>query len=204
MRWLLLRSILIVIGITGCGRVVSPPYQATALIYNAQGSATAIINQAQQAIGAVVTATSSPTVTVTAIPTHTPTETVAPRFTLTPVPSDTPLPPTEDNDPLAVADIEQGEMLFNTFQPAASFACATCHHAASEDRLIGPGLLNIGERASQRIDGVAVIDYLYQSIVEPDAYIVENFPESLMPQNWSEIYTDDEIFDIIAYLLTLQ
>ena len=36
------------------------------------------------------------------------------------------------------------------------------------------------------------------------AYLVEDFDAELMPKNWSEIYTDLEIFDIVAYLLTLE
>jgi hypothetical protein len=48
------------------------------------------------------------------------------------------------------------------------------------------------------------VEYIRQSIIDPSAYIVESFPDGLMPQNWDEIYSEEEIGDIIAYLMTLQ
>ena len=98
----------------------------------------------------------------------------------------------------------RGEELYNTFQPEANFACSTCHHANSEDQLIGPGLLNVAERALSRVEGQTVGYYLYESIVHPDNFVVDGFSDALMPENWTEIYTTTEIFDIIAYLLTLE
>jgi cytochrome c2 len=51
-------------------------------------------------------------------------------------------------------DAANGELLFNTFQADVGFACATCHRADSEERLIGPGLLNIGVQAATRVNAV--------------------------------------------------
>jgi len=102
------------------------------------------------------------------------------------------------------ADVEHGAELFETFQPDAGFACSTCHNTDSETRLIGPGLLNVGNRAETRVDGQDAIDYIYTSIMNPSAFIVPDYPDDLMPQNWAEIYTEDEIYDIIAYLMTLE
>jgi len=101
-------------------------------------------------------------------------------------------------------DAVRGEELYNTFQPEASFACSTCHHADREDQLIGPGLLNVAERALSRVEGQPVGYYLYESIVNPDSFVVDSFSDALMPENWTEIYTTTEIFDIIAYMLTLE
>jgi cytochrome c2 len=103
-----------------------------------------------------------------------------------------------------LANPANGETLFNTFQPAASFACSTCHRADSEDRLIGPGLLNIGIRAETRVEGQSAIEYIYASIVDPSAYVVDTYPDGLMPPTWAEIYSESEIYDIIAYLMTLR
>lgn len=126
----------------------------------------------------------------------------------------TPFPPTADVTSISTqsprvqgvpeGDPANGQDLFNTFQPAASFACSTCHRADSEDRLIGPGLLNIGLRAETRVEGQNAIEYIYTSIVEPGAYVVDTFPDGLMPLNWAEIYSEREIYDIIAYLITLR
>jgi hypothetical protein len=70
--------------------------------------------------------------------------------------------------------------------------------------LIGPGLLNVGTRAESRVEGLSAIEYIRTSIVNPGAYVVESFPDELMPQNWAEINAEDEINDLIAYLLTLE
>src|SRR5258708_25784585 len=46
----------------------------------------------------------------------------------------------------AVGNAANGQQLFNAFQPAAGIACSTCHRVDSEERLVGPGLLNVGIR----------------------------------------------------------
>jgi len=102
------------------------------------------------------------------------------------------------------ADAANGEVLYTTFQADAGFACSTCHHANSEDRLIGPGLLNASARGASRVEGLSAEEYLYISIINPSAFVVPDYPDDLMPKNWAEIYSDEEIFDIIAYLLTLE
>ena len=156
----------------------------------------------------------APTIAPTEAPTATP---VPPSVTPTPVPpTETPMPtatsapPTEPppQSPIdrlvAVRNAANGETLFNTFQDAANYSCANCHSPDSEKKLIGPGLLNIKDRAATRIPGQSAAEYIYQSIIDTNAFIVDGFEAELMPQNWAEIYSDLEIFDIVAYLMTLE
>ena len=103
----------------------------------------------------------------------------------------------------ATGNPTNGKQLFNTFQPAAGIACATCHHVDSEARLVGPGLLNVGKRAETRVQGMSAVEYLRQSIVSPSAYVVEGYTD-LMPKNWGRVFSDKQIDDLIAYLLTLK
>jgi len=105
---------------------------------------------------------------------------------------------------VSLRDTLNGQALFNTFQDAANYACSNCHLPDSEETNIGPGLLNIKDRAASRVPGQSAAEYIYQSIIDPLAYIVEGFDPELMPKNWQEIYTQLEIFDIVAYLLTLE
>ena len=128
----------------------------------------------------------------------------APTLTETPLPPTATTPPTEAPvEPSAAGgDPANGQVLFNTFQPVASFACATCHYVDREDQLIGPGLLNVSVRAESRVPGMGVYDYLHTSIVDPGAFVVPNFPDGLMPRNWADIYSEQEINDLIAYLMT--
>jgi len=149
-------------------------------------------------------------------PTHQPTETpVPPTATLEPTstpteePTATILPTVEQvQSPIdrlvAVSDADNGEALFNTLQSATGFACSTCHRVDSVEQLIGPGLLNIGERAETRVEGQSAAEYIFNSIKSPDDYIVEGFQGGVMPQNWGDVYSDSDLFDIIAYLMTLE
>jgi cytochrome c2 len=114
-------------------------------------------------------------------------------------PADTPGPGVRP----ASANPANGKQLFNTFQPAAGIACATCHRVDSEERLIGPGLLNVGSRAQTRVAGLSAVEYLHQSIVSPSAYVVEGYAD-LMPKNWRQVLSENQIGDLIAYLLTLK
>ena len=49
-----------------------------------------------------------------------------------------------------------------------------------------------------------LLQYIRISILHPNEFIVEGFPENLMPAIYSEIFSEEEVNDLIAYLLTLQ
>lgn len=102
-------------------------------------------------------------------------------------------------DAVANADPALGEQLF-TMNPVTP--CNTCHLTDSEAMLVGPGLLNISERAETRIEGVTAEEYLYESIVHPNDFIVEGFAGA-MPTNYGDTMTDDEIYALVAYLMSL-
>lgn len=80
--------------------------------------------------------------------------------------------------------------------------CNTCHVVDSENMLVGPGLLNISERAGSRIEGITAEEYLYNSIVNPNDFVVDGFSPA-MPANYGDSLTDDEIYNLVAYLMTL-
>lgn len=114
--------------------------------------------------------------------------------------------PTSETDAQSVAlagDAGQGEALFNEFQSATGFACATCHHADSEERLVGPGLKGISQRAASRVEGLSAVDYIHQSIVDPSAFVVPDYPDNLMPKVFGQIFTNAQINNLTAYLMTL-
>jgi cytochrome c2 len=181
--------------LAGCGTMVSPVMQlATAT------------SQVDVVTVHEATATMPPTHTAlppTQTPQPLPTETDTPAPSATPEPTTVPAQSPIDRL-VAVRDAENGAVLFETFQEAANYACSNCHLASSEKTNLGPGLLNIKDRASTRIEGMTAAEYIYQSIVDSKAYTVEDFDPELMPQNWAEIYSDLEIFDIVAYLMTLE
>lgn len=181
--------------LAGCGTLAEPVLQAA--------SATPLVVEERAAASqptALPTATPPP-------PTATPVP--LPTATSTPLPSPTPEPTAAPaQSPIdrlvAVRDAENGKLLFETFQDAANYACANCHLADSEKTNLGPGLLNIKDRAAERVAGQSAAEYIYESIIDPQAYLVADFDPELMPRNWAEIYSDLQIFDIVAYLMTLE
>ncbi len=184
----------------GCGTIATPIWQAptrTPTIVAQVNTPTSVLSQ-ETATSALPSATPMPPTATVVPPTTTPIL-VLPTVTTAPTQATS-----GEIDPRVIGDPEHGQELFNTFQSDAGYMCATCHLIDREDRLIGPGLLNIGSRAATRVEGQNAIQYMYTSIVNPGAYIVEGFPDGLMPRNWMQIYSQQEINDIIAYLLTLQ
>ncbi|MEZ4670761.1 MAG: c-type cytochrome [Anaerolineae bacterium] len=47
------------------------------------------------------------------------------------------------------------------------------------------------------------VEFLRTSITDPGAFVMPGFPDNLMPKVYSTIFTEEEINNLIAYLLTL-
>lgn len=99
-------------------------------------------------------------------------------------------------------DPTNGEQLFKTLQPEVGTMCSTCHLADSDDRLVGPGLLTIGARAGERVPGQDAATYLREAILNPGGYVVEDYAD-IMPKNWGSAFSEAELADLLAYLLSL-
>lgn len=109
--------------------------------------------------------------------------------------SDSP-PPTRDPAlPPHVADVANGERLFN------SESCSACHSTGSR-RVTGPGLAAIGANAATRDPALTADQYIEQAIRNPGAFVVSGY-NNLMPNAYSRLPQDD-VDDLIAYLKTLQ
>jgi mono/diheme cytochrome c family protein len=111
--------------------------------------------------------------------------------------------PTTQPQAALPGDPANGQVLFNELQPQAGFACATCHRVDSEDKLIGPGLLNISQHTEHFPAGQNAEVYIRTSITDPGSYVVPDYPDMLMPRIYSQIFTEQEINDLVSYLLTL-
>ncbi len=102
------------------------------------------------------------------------------------------------------ADAEAGRALFNGQALGANTGCNICHALDANTRLVGPALGGVAARAAQRVPGMTAEAYLHQSIVDPNAYLVEGFPENQMPPNFAETLNQEQIDDLVAFLLTLE
>lgn len=96
-----------------------------------------------------------------------------------------------------VGDAENGALLFT------QNACVACHDTTSNVTYVGPSLVGVSERADTRAEDMSAYSYLYQSIVAPNAHVVEGFAQSIMPPTFGAQFTEAQINDLIAYLLSL-
>ena len=184
--------------VVACGTMARPVFEAPEEVEVVEADVQNVDSGDEVAV--VPTETPQPP---TATPTDEPTATIElPTETPTEEPTSAPVDPIARL--VASRDPANGEVLFNEFYPQTGFACATCHHVAQEGQLIGPTMLNIKDIAGTRVEGEGVERYLYNSIVNPNDYVVEGFVPGVMPQIWGEIMSDTEIYDVIAYLLTLE
>ena len=104
--------------------------------------------------------------------------------------------PEQQGDPAA------GEELFNTNleEEPGRHACSECHSLGASETY-APSLQTVRDNAAVRIEGVSAEDYLRESIVDPQAHKVGSFPVS-MPTVYGEILTDDQITNLIAFILS--
>lgn len=133
-------------------------------------------------------------------------ESTAPDREVESVPSGPPVG-TDINVELPEGDAQNGEAL------ATSQGCAGCHinTATGPAWLPSEGSPGIGDRAAERITqpdytggATSAEQYLLESIVDTNIFIVEGFAENLMPANYGESLTAQESADLIAYMLTLK
>ena len=62
----------------------------------------------------------------------------------------------------------------------------------------------MADRASGRVEDLSVGQYIYQSIVDPSAFVVSDFPDNVMPQVFADMLTDEELNDLVEYLKSLK
>lgn len=101
-------------------------------------------------------------------------------------------------------DAARGQELYNV-----NYGCAGCHGGDDSDASwsgTGPWLGNIMENAPQRVPGVDPEEYIYESILNPSAFLVPGYADGLMPQDFANRMgidpemTPQDMQDIIAFL----
>jgi mono/diheme cytochrome c family protein len=108
---------------------------------------------------------------------------------------------------LPEGDAAAGEAL------TVSLGCTACHITTAT----GPAWLpsgeipGIGERAAAEFNlpeytgnATSAEQYLFESVVDPNIYLAPGFASGLMPQTYGATLTDQNMADLIAYLLSLK
>jgi ferredoxin/mono/diheme cytochrome c family protein len=96
-------------------------------------------------------------------------------------------------------DAELGQQVFESSQAG----CTVCHAVDPGVELVGPDLSGVALLAGERVSGLSAEGYLRQSILDPDASLVEGYPAGQMLDIYEETLTGDEIDALVAYLMTL-
>ncbi|MFW5942300.1 MAG: c-type cytochrome [bacterium] len=105
---------------------------------------------------------------------------------------------------LPAGDPENGQQLYEV-----TYACQSCHGNLDDEAsaTVGPWLGDIEEVGAERIEDYTAADYIYESILKPNAFIAPECPSgpctepSAMPNTFGEQMTEQEMADILSFLL---
>ena len=117
------------------------------------------------------------------------------------------LPPPEW--PQTVAELPQGNAANGAELYNVTYGCAACHGNIDEEgsNAVGPWVGNFKDLDNVRIDGYLAADYMYESVLLPNAFISPECPAgacaspSGMPDNFGLRMQIQEMADIMAYTL---
>jgi cytochrome c len=102
------------------------------------------------------------------------------------------------------ANAAAGEELFNEKLIGVQPGCVTCHSLEAGVTMVGPSLAGIATTAGTRESGKSAEEYLTESITEPDTYVVDGFDAGTMPAGLADEMDDQQVADLVAYLMTLK
>jgi mono/diheme cytochrome c family protein len=117
----------------------------------------------------------------------------------TPPHATSPPPPPAAQPPAPPGNAAAGKALFL----ASSSQCAGCHtfKPAGSTGTIGPNLDKLAADAKTANRG-SLSQYVRESIVDPNAYVVPNYQAGLMPQDFGTRFKPQQIADLVAFLTT--
>jgi len=84
----------------------------------------------------------------------------------------------------------------------AAKGCPGCHSLEAGVKIVGPSLKGVVGETEKRRAGYPPEIYFYESVTRPGAFIVPGFQDGLMPKNFKETLTPQELADVIAFLMT--
>ncbi len=112
----------------------------------------------------------------------------------------------ENFDELPAGDASNGPTAYQTY---GCFACHGDPTGDSSSAAVGPWLGNIGNDAGTRVEGKSAAQYIYESILDPNAFIAPKCPAgpcfepSAMRMDYPVSMNEQDMADIIEYYLTL-
>jgi mono/diheme cytochrome c family protein len=92
--------------------------------------------------------------------------------------------------------VEAGKELFGQSVIGVQAGCSTCHSVSAGEVIVGPSMAGIGSRG----DG----NYIRESILDPNAVLVDGFMADTMPAVWGDELTDEQVDQLVDNLLSLK
>jgi cytochrome c(L) len=87
------------------------------------------------------------------------------------------------------ADEDPGKQLFMD-------TCQTCHRINGTGGDVGPDLSSVGARRDA--------EFIRQSILDPNAVVTEGYKPDIMPKNFKELFTEDQLNQLVTFLSNLK
>jgi mono/diheme cytochrome c family protein len=102
-------------------------------------------------------------------------------------------------EPIATDPIARGRQIYRVT------GCASCHEGSLFNvfRPVGPPLDHVGLVAGDRVPNMGAEDYLRRSIIDPGAYVVPDYPDS-MPRGLVRDLSPEDLAALVAYLASLR
>ena len=88
-----------------------------------------------------------------------------------------------------------GKALFAETVIGTQAGCSTCH-SLDGSVVVGPSMQGVGSRETEA--------YIRESILDPNADLVEGFPADTMPNVWGTELSGEQVDQLVAYLVTLK
>lgn len=114
--------------------------------------------------------------------------------------------------PETTAPPATGEELFEAITIGEEFApgCSSCH-MLGQNTTVGPSLTGIAQLAEERIadssytgNATTAAEYIRESILDPDLYVVDGYTSGLMYGFYSEDLTEEQVEMLVDYLIGLE
>ncbi len=107
-------------------------------------------------------------------------------------------------DAQLVAKSDAGRSVYFETTLGVNAGCRICHSLEPGEVRVGPTFAGIAATAANRVPGMSAEEYLRQSLLDPDAHVVDGFPAGQMVPNYLDLLSDEDIDNLVAFLLTLR